>query len=118
VGAKHVKSAKEKVDDPDRKPKPTAKAIAGFFDSYRLGNENGIPFAYESIQDFTVYFVDKFCEGKGTVETLEKKYNAMIQGACKGAKVEMPKAEEKATKVVTAAPGKTKTKAAKKKSGK
>jgi ParB/RepB/Spo0J family partition protein len=80
--------------------------IIDFFDSYR----DGVPFLYESVQAFIVYFVDSFVKGEGTIRTMEAKFEAMIAASCKGPKMELkpePEAPKKPAKV--AKPAKVKT---------
>lgn len=101
IKAKHVKAAarKKKALKPGEFKALGRGEIMDFFASYygskEQTGENAIPFAYALVQDCLGYFLEKFITGKGTTETMGKKFEAMIGPACKGSKVELPVVEVK-----------------------
>lgn len=89
--AKHVKAAarKKKALKEGEFKALTKVEVLDVFAGYR----NSIPHLYGPVQEFVIYLIDKFATGKGSIRTMESKFEAMIAPACKGAKCE-PEAEE------------------------
>lgn len=88
VKARHVAAAirnnPEVLDDPSKVRALKAKELVAFFESF----VDGVPYLYETVQDFLRYFVQKYAAGKGTDRTMEAKFKAMIEPACKGVRCE------------------------------
>jgi ParB/RepB/Spo0J family partition protein len=92
IKARHVKAAarEEKANKPEEKYKPlTNGEIVDFFAGYR----NSVPHLYPVIQEFVIYFLDKFVTGQGSGRTMTAKTDAVLAPACKGEKCD-PEVDE------------------------
>lgn len=76
VQTRNVQKAVDATKPEDERRPLSKKDIVDFFADY-IG---GPAAPYEEVQEFLVYFVEKFVPGKGSTKTLAAKFNPLIEG--------------------------------------